>query len=223
MYNFTWNRLVTSGWNTAFTAEVYAQIQGYTHDRRMGEDVDIGERISCIRGYLSHGTFLPQVGTTGRLPTRSEGSPRRWLLRVARHVEPYERTNAYANFFSRSYEHLVRIRSTEELLEEAQAVAHISQKNIHFFEEVLTKDWRFTLDIRGNRVIALQQYYKVLECLGFRQRDIEIQGTEVRIHRFDALADHLAMYRIKNASNAPDLFPLQTKGRINWRSCTRSL
>ncbi len=40
-----YNRVATSGWNTAFTAEAYALIGGYLPVKR-GEDTDIGRRIS---------------------------------------------------------------------------------------------------------------------------------------------------------------------------------
>jgi hypothetical protein len=36
LYDFTWNRVVTSGWNTAISAEAFAVMGGYTPDRRLG-------------------------------------------------------------------------------------------------------------------------------------------------------------------------------------------
>lgn len=43
--NFIWHRNVTGGWNTFFSAQVYAEIGGYSRLRFL-EDVDIGNRIS---------------------------------------------------------------------------------------------------------------------------------------------------------------------------------
>jgi hypothetical protein len=62
-YHFNWNRHVTSGWNTAFSAEVYANIGGYNRDRQFEEDLDIGEKISALRAYEVSGNWIPQVNT----------------------------------------------------------------------------------------------------------------------------------------------------------------
>ena len=50
--NFEWNRIITGGWNTAYSAQVYAEIGGYDPTMRQGEDMYIGKQISILRGNI---------------------------------------------------------------------------------------------------------------------------------------------------------------------------
>src|SRR6202011_3728739 len=58
-YDFNCNRIVTSGWNTVFSAEAYARIRGYTPIRRFEEDMDIGEKLSVLRAFWQDGKLVP--------------------------------------------------------------------------------------------------------------------------------------------------------------------
>ena len=218
-YDFNWNRIVTSGWNTVVTAESFARINGYTPHRRMGEDVDLGERISCIRGRFLATGFLPQMGSIARLSTRSEGSPRRWLLRVANRVEPYERTNQYQNFFSP--EILARLRhcSYTDLLEQAGATAKIGANNLDLFEEVLSKDFQFTLRVRKLRQRAEEQFRFVMTMLGFKRGDWHFDDDRIGILRTDGISEVLEHYRACHRGKEPCLLHPRFPGRrITWRS-----
>jgi hypothetical protein len=220
-YNFNWNRVVTSGWNTAITAEAFALINGYTRHRRIGEDVDLGERISCVRGHEVANGFLPQMGTVAKVNIRAEGSPRRWLLRVAEQVEPYERKQGYANFFSRETSTRLRDTSYIDMLDQARLSARIAPSNLHLFEEVLTKDWRFTLRVRHTVEAARAQFRFVMTMLGFSRDDWTYENDTIRVRRLDAIATRLEAYRQRSAGAGPILGTpsAASRGRrVTWRS-----
>lgn len=218
-YDFNWNRVVTSGWNSAVTAEAFALINGYTPDRRMGEDVDIGERISCVRGRASGSRFVPEVGTVAGMKIRAEGSPRRWLLRVVADIEPYDRTNQYQNFFSNDVLTELRSSSYDDLLERARSCARISRRNIDLFERALTKDWQFTLRVRRDPPKAEKQYRFVMAMLGFGAGDWRFAGERIEILKTEAVQMRLEASRARSRGRAPASFvPRRTQGFISWRS-----
>ncbi|MGZ3144539.1 hypothetical protein ACVDFE_21595 [Lentzea chajnantorensis] len=202
-YDFTWNRVVTSGWNTAITAEAFAAMGGYTPDRRLGEDVDLGERLSCVRGRWDGPVFRPEVGTVGALRTRAEGSPRRWLLRVAADVEPYNRSGGYANFFSADVTARIKSPDPHDLLELARPSARLTRENAELFEDVLSGDLAFTRKVRKRRDAADEQWRWVCLALGLRPSDWRVDGDRVRLLRLDALAGALAGFRARHRGRPP--------------------
>lgn len=88
--NFVWNRIISGGWNTAFSAEVYTQIGGYVPDV-IGEDMKIGQKISVLRGYEKpNGDIAINTKTASMSGLRSNSSPRRFLDAAARNISPYD-------------------------------------------------------------------------------------------------------------------------------------
>ncbi|WP_143174155.1 hypothetical protein [Streptoalloteichus hindustanus] len=214
-YDFTWNRVVTSGWNSAVSAEAFAVMGGYTPDRRLGEDVDIGERLSCVRGGWRGDEFVPEVGTIGPLRTRAEGSPRRWLLRVAADVDPYNRKNGYENFFSRTVTDQIRSPDYSGLLAAAWFSARLSPANAHLFEDALSRDFEFTLKVRGNRTDAEDQWRWVCHALGLHPADWRITGDRVRLLSLDRLAEALNGFRARNRGRPAEIGkPARPVGRV---------
>lgn len=198
LYDFTWNRVVTSGWNTAISAEAFAVMGGYTPDRRLGEDVDIGERLSCLRGSWNGERFVPEVGTIAPLRTRAEGSPRRWLLRVAADMEPYNRKNGYENFFSPIVTEYIKSPDYANLLDTARPSARLSPANAHLFEDVLSRDFEFTLKVRKRRTDAEDQWRWVCHALGLHPADWRIVGDRIQLLSLDGLAGALDGFRARN-------------------------
>ncbi|BCK01493.1 hypothetical protein [Anaerocolumna chitinilytica] len=217
-YNYNWNRIVTGGWNTAFTAEIYSQIGGYTPERFVGEDVDIGEKISCIRGRYVNDEFIPQVATIGAIWTRSEGSARRWTLNVARNIDPYSRKNSYNNFFNTEYEKIYKNVTEQDILKEAVFCSRINKENVNLFEEVLEKDWKFTMEMRKIEEDALKQYKTVLSFLGFQDADVSIDGDRLKIHNINNYKQKLNSYRCMNMREFPGDELVNTKKRVTWKN-----
>lgn len=90
--NFVWNRVISGGWNTAYTAESYAQIGGYSPGLVIGEDMEIGQRISVLRGSQSEdgSRFIPNTWTARTSGLRANSSPRRFIDAMARDISPYD-------------------------------------------------------------------------------------------------------------------------------------
>ncbi len=88
--DFVWHRVVSGGWNTAFTAEAYAQIGGYGATYRIGEDMAIGQQISVLRGSKENGQVIPNTYTATTSGIRSNSSPRRFIDAMARKISPYD-------------------------------------------------------------------------------------------------------------------------------------
>lgn len=83
--DFTWNRVISGGWNTAYTAEAYAEIGGYVPDR-IGEDMKIGQKISILRGENG----VPNTYTAETSGLRANSSPRRFIAALAQGKGPYD-------------------------------------------------------------------------------------------------------------------------------------
>ncbi|MFD0558167.1 glycosyl transferase family 2 [Stackebrandtia endophytica] len=187
-YDFTWNRLNTSGWNTAFTAEVYARIGGYSVERTLDEDMDIGEKISVLRAYRRHGRLVPQVNTIRSIPNRSEGSPRRWLYWAATGTEPYHEADDFDNFLGRPHERAIKDASLSELEDIA---APRTGLDVDRLTEAMQRD----LDFLGRRTGAANRdhglYRKVLALLGFRPGEAEVTDGRLRIRSLTGVTERL--------------------------------
>ncbi|MFD0558176.1 hypothetical protein FB566_3475 [Stackebrandtia endophytica] len=190
-YDFTWNRLNTSGWNTAFTAEVYARVGGYSRQRPFEEDMDIGEKISAFRAYRQDGQLVPQVATVGRIPTRAEGSPRRWLYWAATGTEPYADGNDYENFFRRDHERAVKDRALTELETLAETATRL---DVDRLTEAMQRDLDFLTGRCGGDGNEAVLYRRVLALIGFRPGDADIDGGRLCIRSVAGVAERLARY-----------------------------
>ena len=166
-YHFNWNRHVTSGWNTAFSAEVYANIGGYNRDRQFEEDLDIGEKISALRAYEVSGNWIPQVNTIASIPIRAEASPRRWYYRAAKGIEPYEDTNGYENFFGKEHERVLKSQPLGYLSSLIAPSTQLDRANIPLLEGMLQKDLDFLVRLHGDPKQAQMAYQRILRWLGF--------------------------------------------------------
>lgn len=115
--NFYWNRVVTGGWNTCFTAETYALIRGYTPTVRIFEDMDIGQRISVLRGYWRGERFIPDVSTVSRFPYRAESSAARAILSLSQERHIYDDDNDFECFFGTYSEKSVHEKPLKDLIQ----------------------------------------------------------------------------------------------------------
>ena len=186
-YQFNWNRCVTSGWNSAFTAEVYACIGGYNRFRQFEEDLDIGEKISTFRAYESPQGSIPQVNTIIGLPIRAEASPRRWYYRAAKGVEPYDDQNGYENFFAQEHEDFLKSKPLSELSLSIAPFSSLEPANIPLLEDMLQKDFEFLSRLHGSSHLAAIAYQRILSWLGFESGQAYISDGQVLVHSLEGV------------------------------------
>jgi predicted dehydrogenase len=221
-YDFNWNRVVASGWNTAFTAQVYAEIGGYTRQRRFEEDMDIGEKISCLRAYPVRGGMMPQVNTFGRLTARSDGSPRRWFYRFATGVEPYLDRDDYANFFGLDHEQQVKFRSLDDFESALAPVTALRPENIEILRPLLQKDLDFLVMARQDPRRGQHDYGRILRWVGFAPGAVTLSQGQIEIHSLAGLQDRLDawVYRYPDRPVAAVL-QVGSRFRRSWHALGR--
>lgn len=183
--NFYWNRVVTGGWNTCFSAETYAMIRGYTPSVRIFEDMDIGQRISVLRGSWRSKRFIPDVSTIRRFPYRAESSAARAILSLCKNRHIYDAHNDYEFFFKCSSEALVRKEKLSDLLQSLSDFAEINSENKYRFEEVLSDLWREVLRILSCRERAFRIFKRTIFLLGFQNDDFILCDDHVVLLRLN--------------------------------------
>ena len=157
--NFTWNRVITGGWNTAYTAEAYALIGGYNPFITKGEDMIMGERMSMARG---DGT-LPNTDVVGKVPTRTDSSPRRFIY------EAVTGKGAYSEAFEDPIANAeIRNETPEELLAKIAWLSRIDNSNQKMFEQLLDNDYQFVKAMTPDPSTANTVETEILTYLGFK-------------------------------------------------------
>lgn len=220
-FDFNWNRVVASGWNTAFTAEVYAAIGGYTRERRFEEDMDIGEKISCLRAWPGpDGQPIAQVNTFAAIPARAEGSPRRWFYRFATGIEPYLDTDGYANFFAADHERAVKFQPLEAFERLLAPVTALRSENIPVLRAMLQKDFDFLRERRG--LHAAREYGRILAALGFGAKDVALDDGRIEIHSLAGPAARIARWRRQWPSQPIAADTQIGRGRRCWHGVSAS-
>jgi hypothetical protein len=188
--NFEWSRPFTYGTNCAFTANVYALIGGYDWDAIVAEDLDIGRRISLLRGtFNKDGKFIPILNTHGLIRTRNNSSPRRFIWGLLKNVG-----NIYSSHNFQNGE--VRKMLTETMMGLIpEGYKRITEDNKRFYEKEL---WflyeslrRIIPDINLAKLIARRS----LVLMGFKPEDIEVTDTEIHILNSRNFANALERYR----------------------------
>lgn len=219
--DFNWNRLVTSGWNTAFTAEAYARIGGYSPDRRFEEDMDIGESLSVLRAFERQGQLVPQVNTVGWTPTRSEGSPRRWVYRVVRNVEPYLDHDNYDNFFNLRHEASIKFGTVDNWICGNRDLLDLGPGNVRLLADLLSRDLVFAQKVIKESGKADLVYRRILHGLGFAEADAAIVGNRLEILRVDGPMAQLERIKARRLSAYAD--SLLSGRRRSWWTTSRGV
>ena len=189
--NFTWNRVVTGGWNTAYSAEVYAKIDGYDPKMKMGEDMYIGQKISILRGDTnSSGEIVPQTETVETVATRTDSSPRRFLLMFAKNVGPYDK------FGDEETEKAVRSKTNAELLNDIKAFETITMANKGSFEDNLTGNRKFLEETLPTPKDVAREFDRMMFFLGFKKTDYQVlPDGKVEISSLDNVKKALDEYK----------------------------
>lgn len=210
-FKFSWNRVITGGWNSAYTAEAYALIGGYPgsesmgDDRNvvpwaMGEDMVIGERISMARGNGS----LPNTQVIGKVSSRSDSSPRRYIYEAASGQAAYG-----PDFENESVNDKIREMTPEELLLEVKKWERIDTTNQGDFEQMLNSEYNFIRTTTPNLEEAQEVARMALLWLGFKRDDYEfydlttgagITENRLRIKNISNVKAALENYRLRHPS-----------------------
>lgn len=161
--NFYWNRVVTAGSNVFFSAEIYGQIGGYSEDVVVFEDMDIGQRISVLRGQYSKGQFVPCMSTVCRFVGREESSFARILLSLIQKSHVYQHDGS--EFFD--VDHIIkRPGAVSLLLAELLPYAELTEDNKWRFENLLA-DSLSELHRICNADVASKLFRRIMFYLGF--------------------------------------------------------
>lgn len=183
--NFVWNRVVTGGWNTAYTAEVYAQIHGY-NPLKVGEDMDIGQRISMLRGRKEGGKIVPDVRTVATVATRTHSSPRRFIDALARGIDPY------SDFENES----LKFQTTEQLMDKIKPYSRLDGTNTNQLERLLEGKYRYMIrDFVKDPQDADKFFGRLMHHLGFRKEDWSLQNGDLKISSIANVRKALSDYR----------------------------
>jgi ElaB/YqjD/DUF883 family membrane-anchored ribosome-binding protein len=160
--SFTWNRVISGGWNTAYTAESYAQIGGYVSDI-IGEDMKIGQKISVLRGKedIQDNKFKINTYTAETSGLRSNSSPRRFLDAMIKKESPYD------NFEDQS----VKEKTLESLFGGIKEFEKISPEHKGRYESGINTLYDFMKNEMGAGKEVRQTMEKTLFYLGLKQGD----------------------------------------------------
>ncbi|MGE5392844.1 MAG: hypothetical protein ACM3NH_03825, partial [Candidatus Saccharibacteria bacterium] len=184
--DFVWNRVVTGGWNTAYTAEVYAQIHGYT-PLKVGEDMDIGQRISMLRGRKTEGRIVPNVGSVETVATRTHSSPRRFIHSLASGIDPY------SDFGNES----IKFETNEQLMDKISPYRRLDKSNSAQLERLLEGKYRYMIrNLVKDPKDAEKFFSRLMYHLGFRKEDWSMsENAELRITSLSNVKKALSDYR----------------------------
>ncbi len=169
--SLVWNRVISGGWNTAYTAQAYAQIGGYVSDL-MGEDMKIGQKISLLRGVKDkNGNHMPNTMTAETSGLRSNSSPRRFIDAMNRKMSPYD------DFENQS----LKEKTLDELLEGAKdvAVATVEQKGA--YEGAINTLYNFIKSqMPGDKAEEVMR--RILWVSGLNKDNFEMDRNSVRLN-----------------------------------------
>jgi hypothetical protein len=183
-WNFTWNRVVTGGWNTAYSAEAYALIEGYD-SVEAGEDMSIGERITMVRGNGS----VPNLEVIGKVYTRSDSSPRRFINEIR------SDRSAYDDFANEEDNRIIREQSIESAMNSISKYKRINEANESDFTNYVKYLHSFSKSVTPNDTAANQLTKRVMFWLGFKKDDYDLSGNELNIKNWNNVKEALSRYR----------------------------
>ncbi len=190
-WSYNWNRVATSGWNTAYTAEAIALIGGYNSNLAVGEDQDVGEKITMIRGDGK----MPNLDVVGRLPTRTDSSPRRFIGEIITGKPAYSDT-----FSNEEVNTMLRTLSPEQLQQKIDYFSRLNEKNAKGFLGMFNGYLRFFRKQTPDEQSAREMNNSILFWLGFKKSDYEYNDKgELVVKNWDNLKTALERYRTQHA------------------------
>lgn len=190
-WNYTFNRIITGGWNTAYTAEAYALIDGY-ENLTAGEDMTVGEKITMVRG---DGNF-PNLEVIGKVYSRSDASPRRFIHEIR------SDRGAYDDFMNEEDNRKIREESVEEALQTIQKYARINESNQEALSRYLNGFYHGIQNVTPTRADANDFAKRLLFFLGFKKDDYEIGEDKIIVKNWNNVKEALENYRRRYAAKA---------------------
>ena len=189
-WHFTWNRVITGGWNTAFTAEAYALIDGYDRRQAKGEDMTLGEKITMVRG---DGT-MPNLEVVGKVGTRSDSSPRRFLNEIITGRGAYSEA-----FEDEALNDYIKTASLDDLQSKILPVSRINPSNETIFKNLLRGHWGAVKEMTPDVESAKELYDGLMIWMGIDKADyaFTVDGN-VEITNLDHLRQALENYRLRH-------------------------
>lgn len=156
-----WNTIILGGWNSAFTAEAYALIGGYQLVT-IGEDVDIGSRISLLRGtLLPSGEVLPNTDVIDTVRNVGQSNPRRFVYSLV------TGKHAYHTFGEQEIDEAIRSHDPRSILEKAKYGHRIDDSNKEAFEKTLTDTLKGIRDAVKDPAMQRLLFSRLTLMLGF--------------------------------------------------------
>jgi len=187
--DFHWSRPFTYGVNTAITAEVYSLIGGYDWDAIVGEDLDMGKRVSLLRGKIVDGRFQPELRTLGAMRTRTNSNPRRYLWTLIKDCgNPY----TDGNFQNGD---LRKVSIGEMLKAVPERYLRLTDENKRFYEKELWFLYESLRKIMPDRQLAELIVRRTLVLMGFKSKDIEVEGNQIHILNTANFSQAMERYR----------------------------
>ncbi|MCL4418993.1 hypothetical protein M1146_02700 [Patescibacteria group bacterium] len=187
--NYTWNRVITGGWNTGYTAQAYAMIGGYNPYQTKGEDMIMGERFSMTRG---DGT-TPNTEVVGKVSTRTDSSPRRYIYEVASGKAAYG-----PDFEDESVNQEIRDKTPEELMAKISNFARLNESNAETFARMLNSEYTFIKATTPNITEAQKVTGFVLSFLGLKKGDYEFKDESIEFKNWSNVQAALNNYRARH-------------------------
>lgn len=178
------NRVLTGGWNCGYSAEAIAMIGGY-ESVRLGEDLQVGEKVSAMRGDGDY----PNLDVIGSVPTRTESSPRRFINEIA------NKKPAYDDFGDDSDEEAIRGVSLSDAMKRIDEYADITEDNKPIFEnEAQTYyDWaRYSTPTLDDARVVTR---RIMRSVGYEEGDYVFEGDKIRIINWDNVKSNIEAYR----------------------------
>ncbi len=193
-WNYTWNRVITGGWNTGYSAEAYALIGGYDSSMTKGEDMLMGEKMTMIRGDGA----MPNLDVVGKVATRSDSSPRRF------YAEAIKGRGAYSDAFEDvEFNKYVKNTSLEQMREELAPLSRVDG-NESTFADRLNGHLEACRQVLGDKQKGEEMFGTLAMFMGFKKDDYTIRpdGT-LDITNWNNFKDALNGYRARHQNPRP--------------------
>lgn len=186
--DFENTRTYTFGTSSAVYAETFALAGGYNWDAKVAEDLDLGKRISLLRGEVKNGVFVPDTSTIKMINTRTNTSPRRYIHGLYRDVSQIYSDEAFQNPEARE------LSLAEMMNAIPDRYRRLTPDSARFFEKELWHQYYELRQMIPDNALAQKIMRRALLPL-FETDDVEVTEDEVHIKETRNFSARLAQFR----------------------------